>query len=150
VRIVAERELLHSSGIPIRSGRKHTLRFISVEYLLRVSPFVLHVGKTIWAGRSRLIWFAGGFQREGCQAAVSLLRANSKAVVFKPTDLGAGLWQEAIGNLVIRVELVKAIDSATLKSDVEDIQASIEDAIALDIGKRAPTKTKRSHGAANI
>ena len=150
MRIVAERKLLHSSGIPIRSGRKHTLRFISVEYLLRVSPFVLHVGKTIWAGRSRLIWFARGFQREGCQAAVSLQRAHSKAVVLTPIDLGVGLWQEAIGNLVILLEFVTSIDSATLKSDVEDIQARIEDAIALDIGKREPTKSERSHRAAII
>ncbi len=150
MRIVAERKLLHSSGIPIRSGRKHTLRFISFEYLLRVSPFVLHVGKTIWTGRSQQFWIARGFPCEGCQAAVSLLRANSKAVVFKPTDLGAGLWQEAIGNLVIPLELVTSIDSRTLKSDVEDMQASIEDAIALDIGKREPTKSERSHRAANI
>jgi hypothetical protein len=34
--------------------------------------------------------------------------------------------------------------------DIEDIQARIEDAIAVDIGKRAPTKTKRSQRAANI
>jgi hypothetical protein len=70
--------------------------------------------------------------------------------VFKPTDLGAGHWQEAIGNLVIPLEFVTSIDSATLKSDVEDIQASIEDAIALDIGKREPTKSKRSRRAAII
>jgi hypothetical protein len=150
VRIVAERKLLHSSGIPIRSGRKHTLGFISVEYLLRVSPFVLHVGKTIWEGRSRLIWFASRFQNEGCQAAVSLQRAHSKAVVLTPIDLGVGLWQEAIGKLVIPLELVTSIDSITLKLDVEDIQAGIEDAIALDIGKREPTKSERSHRAANI
>jgi len=70
--------------------------------------------------------------------------------VLTPIDLGAGLWQEAIGNLVIPLEFVTSIDSATLKSDVEDIQARIEDAIALDIGKREPTKSERSHRAANI
>jgi hypothetical protein len=34
--------------------------------------------------------------------------------------------------------------------DVEDIQARIEGANDLDIGKRTPTKTKRSQRAANI
>jgi hypothetical protein len=34
--------------------------------------------------------------------------------------------------------------------DIEDIQARIEEAIAVDIGKKAPTKTKRSQRAANI
>ena len=34
--------------------------------------------------------------------------------------------------------------------DIEDIQARIEDANDVDIGKRAPTKTKRSRRAASI
>ena len=34
--------------------------------------------------------------------------------------------------------------------DIEDIQARVEDANDLDIGKRTPTKTKRSQRAANI
>jgi hypothetical protein len=34
--------------------------------------------------------------------------------------------------------------------DIDDIQARIEDANDLDIGKRTPTKTKRSQRAANI
>jgi hypothetical protein len=70
--------------------------------------------------------------------------------VFTPTDLGAELWQEATGNLVIPLELVTSIGSGTLMLDIEDIQARIEDAIAVDFGKRPPTKTKRSQRAANI
>lgn len=34
--------------------------------------------------------------------------------------------------------------------DIEDLQARIEDASAVEIGKRVPTKTKRSQRAANI
>jgi hypothetical protein len=34
--------------------------------------------------------------------------------------------------------------------DIEDIQARIVDAIAVDTGKRAPTMAKRSQRAANI
>ena len=123
---------------------------VTLSLAAKVAPFVWHVGKATWAGRSRQIWFAMGFQREGCQAAISLLQANSKAVVFTPTDLGAGLWHESIGNLVIPLELVTSIGRGTLMLDIEDIQARIEDAIAVDIGKRAPTKTKRSQRAANI
>jgi hypothetical protein len=81
---------------------------------------------------------------------VSLLRANSKAVVFTPTDLGAELWHEATGNLVIPLELVASLDSGTWMFDIEDIQARIVDAIAVDTGKRAPTMAKRSQRAANI
>ena len=70
--------------------------------------------------------------------------------MFKPTDLGAGHWQEAIGNLVIPLDLVTSLDSGTLMLDVEDIQARIEDAIDLDIDKREPTKSERSQRAASI
>jgi hypothetical protein len=70
--------------------------------------------------------------------------------VFTPTDLGAELWHEAAGNLVIPLELVTSLDNGTLMLDIEDIQARIEDANDLDIGKRTPTKTKRSQRAANI
>jgi len=123
---------------------------VTLSLAAKVAPYVWHVGKATWAGRSRQIWFARGFQREGCQAAVSLLRANSKAVVFTPTDRGAGLWHEATGNLVIPLELVTSLDRGTLMLDIEDIQARIEDANAVEIGKRSPTKTKRSQRAANI
>jgi hypothetical protein len=123
---------------------------VTLSLAAKVAPYVWHVGKATWAGRSRQIWFARGFRREGCQAARSLLRANSKAVVFTPTDLGAELWHEATGNLVIPLELVTSIGSGTLMLDIEDIQARIEEAIAVDIGKKAPTKTKRSQRAANI
>ncbi len=81
---------------------------------------------------------------------MSILRANSKAAVLTPTDLGAGLWQEATDNLVIPLDLITSLDSGTLMLDVEDIQARIEDAIDLDFGKREPTKSERSHRAANI
>jgi hypothetical protein len=70
--------------------------------------------------------------------------------VFTPTDLGAELWHEAAGNLVIPLELVTSLGNGTLMLDIEDIQARIEDANDLDIGKRTPTKTKRSQRAANI
>lgn len=123
---------------------------VTLSLAAKVAPYVWHVGKATWAGRSRQIWFARGLQREGCKAAVSLLRANGKAVVFAPTDRGAGLWHEATGNLVIPLELVTSLDSGTLMLDIEDIQARIEDAIATDTGKRTPTKTKRSQRAANI
>ena len=123
---------------------------VTLSMAAKVAPYVWYVGKATWAGRSRQIWFAMGFQREGCQAAISLLRANSKAVVFTPPDLGAELWHEATGNLVIPLELVTSLDSGTLMLDIEDIQARIENAIAVDIGKRLPTKTKRSQRAANI
>ena len=123
---------------------------VTLSLAAKVAPYVWHVGKATWAGRSRQIWFARGFRREGCKAAVSLLRANSKAVVFTPTDMGAGLWHGATGNLVIPLELVISLDSGTLMLDIEDIQARIEDAIATDTGKRTPTKTKRSQRAANI
>jgi hypothetical protein len=123
---------------------------VTLSLAAKVAPYVWHVGKATWAGRSRQIWFARGFRREGCQAAVSLLRANSKAVVFTPTDRGAGLWHEATGNLVIPLELVTSLDSGTLMLDIEDIQARIEDANAVEIGKKVPTKTKRSQRAANI
>jgi hypothetical protein len=123
---------------------------VTLSLAAKVAPYVWHVGKATWAGRSRQIWFARGFQREGCQAAVCLLRANSKAVVFTPTDRGAGLWQEATGNLVIPLDLDTFLDSGTLMLDVEDIQARIEDAIVVETGKRTPTKTKRSQRAANI
>jgi len=123
---------------------------VTLSLAAKVAPFVWHVGKATWAGRSRQIWFARGFRRDGCQAAVSLLRANSKAVVFTPTDLGAGLWQEATGNLVIPLDLVTSLDGGTLMLDVEDIQARIEDVTVVDICKRAPTKSKRSQRAANI
>ena len=98
---------------------------VTLSLAAKVAPYVWHVGKATWAGRSRQIWFARGFRREGCQAAVSLLRANSKAVVFTPTDLGAGLWHEATGNLVIPLELVTSLDSGTWMLDIEDIQARI-------------------------
>ena len=123
---------------------------VTLSLAAKVAPYVWHVGKATWAGRSRQIWFARGFQREGCQAAVSLLRANSKAVVFTPTNRGAGLWHEATGNLVIPLELVTSLDSGTLMLDIEDIQARVEDVNAVDLGKRSPTKTKRSQRAANI
>lgn len=123
---------------------------VTLSLAAKVAPYVWHVGKATWAGRSRQIWFARGFQREGCQAAVNLLRANSKAVVFTPTDRGAGLWHEATGNLVIPLELVTSLDSGILMLDIEDIQARIEDANSVEIGKRVPTKTKRSQRAANI
>ena len=123
---------------------------VTLSLAAKVAPYVWHVGKATWAGRSRQIWFARGFRREGCNAAVNLLRANSKAVVFTPTDLGAGLWHEATGNLVIPLELVTSLDSGKLMLDVEDIQARIGDANAVEIGKKVPTKTKRSQRAANI
>ena len=123
---------------------------VTLSLAAKVDPYVWHVGKATWAGRSRQIWFARGFRREGCNAAVNLLRVNSKAVVFTPTDRGAGLWHEATGNLVIPLELVTSLDSGTLMLDIEDIQARIEDANATDTGKRTPTKTKRSQRAANI
>jgi hypothetical protein len=98
---------------------------VMLSMAAKVAPYVWYVGKATWAGRSRQIWFAMGFQREGCQAAISLLQANSKAVVFTPTDLGAGLWHEATGNLVIPLELVTSLDSGTWLLDIEDIQARI-------------------------
>lgn len=123
---------------------------VTLSLAAKVAPYVWHVGKATWAGRSRQIWFARGFRREGCQAAVSLLRANSKAVVFTPTDRGAGLSHEATGNLVIPLELVTALGSGKLMLDIEDIQARIEDATSVEIGKKVPTRTKRSQRAANI
>ena len=94
---------------------------VMLSMAAKVAPYVWYVGKATWAGRSRQIWFARGFQREGSQAAVSLLRANSKAVVFTPTDLGAGLWHEATGNLVIPLELVTSLDRGTLMLDIESL-----------------------------
>lgn len=123
---------------------------VTLSLAAKVAPYVWHVGKATWAGRSRQIWFARGFRREGCNAAVNLLRVNSKAVVFTPTDRGAGLWHEATGNLVIPLELVTSLDSGTLMLDIEDIQARIEDANSMEIGKKVRTKTKRSQRAANI
>jgi hypothetical protein len=144
------REMLQRWSIQTERVLAAVFAGVTLSMSAKVAPYVWHVGKATWAGRSRQIWFARGFRREGCQAAMSLLRANSKAVVFTPTDLGAGLWQEATGNLVIPLELVTSIGSGTLMLDIEDIQARIEDAIAADIGKRAPTMAKRSQRAANI
>ena len=144
------REMLQRWSIQTERVLASVFAGVTLSLAAKVAPYVWHVGKATWAGRSRQIWFARGFRREGCQAAVSLLRANSKAVVFTPTDLGAELWHEATGNLVIPLDLVTSLDSGTLMLDVEDIQARIEGANDLDIGKRTPTKTKRSQRAANI
>jgi len=142
--------MLHRWSIQTERVLASVFAGVTLSLAAKVAPYVWHVGKATWVGRSRQIWFARGFRREGCQAAVSLLRANSKAVVFTPTDLGAELWHEAAGNLVIPLELVTSLDNGTLMLDIEDIQARIEDANDLDIGKRTPTKTKRSQRAANI
>lgn len=144
------REMLQRWSIQTERVLASVFAGVTLSLAAKVAPYVWHVGKATWAGRSRQIWFARGFRREGCQAAVSLLRANSKAVVFTPTDLGAELWHEAAGNLVIPLELVTSLGNGTLMLDIEDIQARIEDANDLDIGKRTPTKTKRSQRAANI
>jgi len=144
------REMLQRWSIQTERVLASVFAGVTLSLAAKVAPYVWHVGKATWAGRSRQTWFARGFRREGCQAAVKLLRANSKAVVFTPTDMGAGLWHGATGNLVIPLELVTSLDRGTLMLDIEDIQALIEDANTVEIGKKVPTKTKRSQRAANI
>jgi hypothetical protein len=51
---------------------------------------------------------------------------------------------------MIPLEFVTSLDGRSLMLDIEDIQARIENANAVEIGKRVPTKTKRSQRAANI
>ena len=59
------REMLQRWSIQTERVLASVFAGVTLSLAATVAHYVWHVGKATWAGRSRQIWFARGFQREG-------------------------------------------------------------------------------------
>lgn len=116
----------------------------------RVAGQLWQVGKANWSGRSRDVWFARAYRRSAVAAAVEQLKRWPKAVVFAPTEAGAGRWRDAGGNLVIALESALSFSAGGILLDVEYVEGRIVDA-GMGPDSTAPRRPKkRGERAANI
>jgi hypothetical protein len=116
----------------------------------RVSNHLWQVGKAMWAGRSREVWFVRAFRRGQTNDVSSMLRTRLKAIVFAPTVAGAERWAEAAGNLVIPLEAAISLDAGLIRLDTEFVEGRILDAgWGAEATPQRPPK-KRADRAANI
>lgn len=106
-------------------------------------PFLWKIGTMTWAGRSRQLWFARAFRRDGSDAAIEILRRNPKSIVFATTGLGAERWHQATNSLVIPLEAVVSLDANRFLLDIEDIEGQIIDAGMGPAETKKPTSKKR-------
>lgn len=123
---------------------------VNLSVQQRVAGHLWQVGKANWAGRWRDVWFVRAYRRDDVVVAVKELSRRPKAIVFAPTEAGAGRWQEAIGNLVIALESSISFDGDAIILDVGYIESRIVDA---GMGGDATPKRrpkKRASRAANI
>ncbi|RIK82908.1 MAG: hypothetical protein DCC68_05175 [Planctomycetota bacterium] len=123
---------------------------VNISIQERVVGQLWQVGKANWAGRSREIWFARAFRRHQVAAAVQKLNHHPKAILFAPTEVGAGRWREATGNLVISLDAVVSLDGDHLSLDVDDVEGRIIDAGMGSAPQKKRTSKKRADIAAKI
>ncbi len=125
-------------------------RHINVSVRQRASHHLWQVGKANWAGRSREVWFARAFRRHAVAAAIEELAKRPKAILFAPTEMGAGRWRDAAGNLTIALESALSLEEDSLVLDADYVESRIIDA-GLAPGSAAGRRTKkRADRAANI
>ena len=116
----------------------------------RVAGQLWQVGKATWAGRSREVWFARAFQRDGVSDSVKALQGRPKAILFAPTETGAERWRDATNNLVIALESTLAIIEDAIHFDVDYVEGRIVDAGLGPDTAPQPRAKKRASRAANI
>jgi hypothetical protein len=136
----------------IDTGRFLAAAFRGVNLSLqeRVPGQLWQVGKANWAGRSRDVWFARAFRRDHAAVAVKELARRPKAILFAPTEAGAGRWQETTKNLVLALETTLSFDNGTIGFDSAYVESRIVDAgLGADsVATRRPKK--RAGRTANI
>jgi hypothetical protein len=117
----------------------------------RVPGQLWQVGKATWAGRPRDVWFGRGNRADDIAIAVETLPRRPKAIVFTPTEHGAGRWQDEIDNLVIALESALSFDGREFRLDIEHVESRIIDA-GLGLEEETPERKprKRAERAANI
>lgn len=113
----------------------------------RVAGQLWQVGKANWAGRSREVWFARAFRRNRVSAAIQELDHRPKAILFAPTEAGAGWWQDATKNLVLALESTLSFDGGKIGFDTAYVESRIVDA-GLASGSAANRRFKRRAGRA--
>lgn len=94
----------------------------------RVAGQLWHVGKATWAGRSREVWFARAFRRDGVSDSLKALQGRPKAILFAPTEMGAERWRDAAENLVIALESTLSIVDDAIHFDADYVEGRIVDA----------------------
>lgn len=116
----------------------------------RVARHLWQVGKAHWAGRTREVWFARSFRRDAVSAVTQVLASRPKAILFAPTELGAGRWQEITPNLTLALESTLTLANGSISFDAEYVAGRLVDAgLGPDTMTSRPTK-KRGDRAANI
>lgn len=108
----------------------------------RVVGQLWQVGKANWAGRSREIWFARAFRRHQVAAAIQELNRRPKAILFAPTEAGAGKWQAATENLVLALESTISLEGRKIGFDVAHVEGRTIDA-GLGADSAAPRRSKK-------
>lgn len=116
----------------------------------RVADRLWQVGNATWVGRPREVWFLRGYRNGDAEAAIGELKRRPKAIVFAPTETGAGRWQDAVGNLVIALESAVFIEDAELRLDVDYVESRIVDAGLADNGATKKQARKRAERATDI
>jgi hypothetical protein len=116
----------------------------------RVAGHLWQVGKASWAGRSREVWFARCFRQDAAPAVIQELQRRPKAILFAPTETGAGRWQEITRNLVLALESTLLLTDDGIGLDTSYVESRIVDAGqgTGSMGRRRPKK--RGDRAANI
>jgi hypothetical protein len=114
----------------------------------RAAGQLWRVGKATWAGRSRDVWFARAFRRNGSAKAIDALKGHAKAIVFAPTDNGAERWHAATANLVIGLESTLSLDEGSIVFDTDYVEGRIIDAgMGPDAGPKRRTKRRGGRAA---
>ncbi len=116
----------------------------------RVADRLWQVGNATWAARPREVWFARAYRNGDAEAAIGELKRRPKAIVFAPTETGAGRWQDAVGNLVIALESAVFLEDAELRFDGDYVESRIIDAGLADAAAVKKQARKRAERAADI
>ena len=123
---------------------------INLSMQERVTGQLWQVGKANWAGRSREVWFARGYRRNQVSATIQELNRRPKAILFAPTEIGAGRWQEAISNLSLALESAFSFDDGMIEFDTAYVEGRIVDAGLASVATASRRTKKRADRAANI
>lgn len=121
---------------------------LSVEE--RIAGRLWYVGKANWAGRSREVWFVRACRRGAVDSAIGVLKRRPKAIVFAPTETGAGRWRDAIENPVISLESALLFEEGEVRLDCDYVEGRIVDAGLGDAAGGGRRAKKRAERAAKI
>ncbi len=78
------------------------------------------------------------------------LNRRPKAILFVPTEVGSGRWQEAVKNLVLALETTLLLDETTIDFDTAYVESRIVDAGLASNSTGYHQTKKRAGRAANI